>query len=436
MDDYNPATLSEARNEYSIRLINILSPLVIEGLKSIYQEAWELCLTNDEKDKYLMTFQNFLTRVPKWNQDIIEGETKRILAKSGCTYLEDLLACVHITQLKILTSIRVATKQKKIDIAVPKLGDFIHKVYIACARKLYTSIYLFETGVEPLQRQKNMREAETVCKECILNVIRDNMPVEKILRAYMDETVEEEVVMVESKREDAVVTNKAAEEKKGDKVDKEHAVTVAKTAGSQETAEEHTDLPPPKPPAAIVETEVSAVAAPTAPKGPEPPTSSPTVTPPAAAAAATTSAPAEAATAAAPAKVPPTAAPAAAPVATPPAVAPAATPRSPGTSRLQFNDKDTVLSYDGQDKVTQLEKRPVQAVSAPKTAERLEAISAARHAQRRAEEEEEDDEESNMQSDKIKILSDAPPLKTDALDVQDLDKKASADQIPGVQVLY
>ncbi len=123
MDDYNPATLSEARNEYSIRLINILSPLVIEGLKSIYQEAWELCLSNDEKDKYLMTFQNFLTRVPKWNQDIIEGETKRVLSKSGCTYLEDLLACVHITQLKILTSIRVATKQKKIDIAVHSLKD-------------------------------------------------------------------------------------------------------------------------------------------------------------------------------------------------------------------------------------------------------------------------------------------------------------------------
>ena len=61
-----------------------------------------------------MTFQNFLTRVPKWNQEIIDNEAKRIVEQSKCNYLEDLLTCVHITQLKVLTSIRVATKQKKL----------------------------------------------------------------------------------------------------------------------------------------------------------------------------------------------------------------------------------------------------------------------------------------------------------------------------------
>ena len=46
----------------------------------------------------------------------------------------------------------------------------------------------------PLEYQKNMRECETICKECILDVIRDNMPVEHILRAYMDESIEEEII--------------------------------------------------------------------------------------------------------------------------------------------------------------------------------------------------------------------------------------------------
>ena len=46
----------------------------------------------------------------------------------------------------------------------------------------------------PLQYQKNMRECETICKECILDVIRDNMPVEHILRSYMDESIEEEII--------------------------------------------------------------------------------------------------------------------------------------------------------------------------------------------------------------------------------------------------
>ena len=38
MDDYNIPSLTEAKNEYSIRLITILTPLVIEGLKSILKK--------------------------------------------------------------------------------------------------------------------------------------------------------------------------------------------------------------------------------------------------------------------------------------------------------------------------------------------------------------------------------------------------------------
>ena len=53
---------------------------------------------------------------------------------------------------------------------------------------------MFETDIAPLTQQKNFRECETICKECILNTVRESMPVEKILRAYMDETTEEEIV--------------------------------------------------------------------------------------------------------------------------------------------------------------------------------------------------------------------------------------------------
>ena len=125
MDDYNVNVLSEAKNEYSSRLVTILTPLMIEGTKSIFEEACKLCNDNDEDEKYLMTFQNFLSRVPKWNSTIIEEETKRIVTLSQCNYLDDLLTCVHITQLKILTSIRVSQKQKKIDIDIEPVNSFI-----------------------------------------------------------------------------------------------------------------------------------------------------------------------------------------------------------------------------------------------------------------------------------------------------------------------
>ena len=194
MDDFNVSALHESKNEWGSRLITILTPLIIDGYKSILDESIKLCRDNGENEKYLMTFQNLISRIPKWNTQIIETEKKRICHKSGCTYLEDLVTCVHIIQLKILTAMRVGQKQKKIDINIPKLDDFIHKIYINVARKIYKNVYLFEINIQPLQVQKNYREIEIIIQECILNTLRESIPVEAILKAYMDETIEEDVV--------------------------------------------------------------------------------------------------------------------------------------------------------------------------------------------------------------------------------------------------
>jgi hypothetical protein len=193
MDDFNVSSLHESRNEWSSRLVTILTPLIIDGYKSILNEAIKLCNENGEMEKYLMTFQNFISRIPKWNATIIETERKRICEKSGCNYLVDLVTCVHIIQLKILTAMRAGQKQKKIDIKIPNLDDFIHKTYINVARKIYKNVYLFETNIQPLQIQKNYRELEIIVQEGILNTLRDSIPVEAILKAYMDETIEENV---------------------------------------------------------------------------------------------------------------------------------------------------------------------------------------------------------------------------------------------------
>lgn len=192
MDDFVLSNLYESKNEWCARLVTVLTPLVVDGIQSIFNESWKMCLDNNEMGKYLMTFQNLLTRVPKWNSNILEEERKRIIERSGCNYLEDLISCVHIVQLKVLTCIRVGNKQKKIDISIPKLDHFIHKVYVNVARKVYTNVYLFEKNIGDLQVQKNRRELEVMIQECILTSIRESIPTEAIIRAYMDETVEEE----------------------------------------------------------------------------------------------------------------------------------------------------------------------------------------------------------------------------------------------------
>jgi hypothetical protein len=212
MDDFVISNLHEARNEWCSRLVSIFTPLVSEGLRSIFNEAWKLCVETDEASKYLMTFQNLLSRIPKWNSVIVEEERKRIIERSGCNYLEDLITCVHIIQLKVLTSIRVGNKQKKIDIAIPKLDSFIHKVYIHVARKVYSNVYLFEKNIAPLAVQKHMRELEVIIQECILTAIRESIPTEDIIKAYMEEAVEHEEEIVIENLDEPVLPPKEEEE--------------------------------------------------------------------------------------------------------------------------------------------------------------------------------------------------------------------------------
>lgn len=199
MDDFVLSNLNESRNEWCSRLVGVLCPMIMEGIRSIFNESWKLSSDNNEIEKYLMTFQNLLCRVPKWNATIIDDERRRIIEKSGCNYLEDLITCVHVIQLKVLTCVRVGARQKKIDISIPKLSDFIHKAYINVASKVYRNAYLFDKHASPLQQQKYNREFEVIVEECLLKTIRDSIPTEAIVRAYLDESVEqEEEIIIEN----------------------------------------------------------------------------------------------------------------------------------------------------------------------------------------------------------------------------------------------
>jgi hypothetical protein len=231
MDDFVLGNLQESRNEFCARLINILTPHIAHGLKSIFDEAWKLCIDNEEAPKYLMTFQNFLMRVPKWNVAIIEQEATRIVERSGCGHIEELITCVHIIQLKMLTCMRAGSKQKKIDISIPKLADFIHKVYVNVARKMYSNVFLFEKNKHHLQIQKHNRQVEIIIKECILNTVRESIPIEHLLKVYMeDEFIEEDTEVVDTEEiisQDPIIEEETEEEQQQEEALQEQAVASA-----------------------------------------------------------------------------------------------------------------------------------------------------------------------------------------------------------------
>ena len=374
MDDYSVTSLTESKNEWCARLVNVMTPAVINGLRSIFDEAWNLCSEEDEEEQYLKTFQTFLSRVPKWNPEIIETERKRICEVSACGYLEDLITCVHVIQLKALTCIRVGQEQKKIDLQVPSVDNFVHKVYINVARKVYTNVYLFEKDIAPLQIQKHNRELEVIIKECIMNSIRDSMPIEDILKSYLAETTEEEVTTTEEiiekpapEPEPAVAQkdDKSSEEKKSDdkSSDNNNNNSNDSTSNSEDGARTSE-------PVITIDTfdDVAAEATNDAKTPPAPKPSSSMVT------------------------------------------------ESAPRDKISFTDTDRAVDGSG------IESK----INAPKDIPRLEKISKEAHARRKAEEEEDDDDEGP--------LSIGEEVRLEIADIHDINRKIEIQPPPALDI--
>jgi hypothetical protein len=107
----------------------------------------------------------------------------------------------------------LTTKQKKLQITIPKLDHFLHRTLTECARILWSNTYLFSPGAPSLERQRNLRQIETLLYDGVLQSIRGMLPVKNILREYLHEEEggsddEEE----EAEGEEAAAASAAAEE--------------------------------------------------------------------------------------------------------------------------------------------------------------------------------------------------------------------------------
>ena len=56
---------------------------------------------------------------------------------------------------------------------------------------------MFQLDITSLEQQKNNREFENIVQISIMNTVRDNIPIDKLLRQYIDETQEIDVVKKE-----------------------------------------------------------------------------------------------------------------------------------------------------------------------------------------------------------------------------------------------
>lgn len=179
--------LIETKNEYTTRLTNILAPLVFEGFTSIYKDALKIANEND----VLKIFQTCLKAIPKWNQDLINKETSRILSESNSVeWLEKLIKATIKANIIVLTYnpyLKTQPQVKQEDYNNINTASFIHMVYIECAREFYNNPYLLYHIYPPIDIKRNQRESLNLIKECIKEALRKLLPYKHILNIYLGE---------------------------------------------------------------------------------------------------------------------------------------------------------------------------------------------------------------------------------------------------------
>jgi hypothetical protein len=182
---------AEAKGEYTKQLCQYIVPALQKYFLDLLEDAKS---KEPDQKRLLLQFQKLLEEVPEWNKDKVLRETTALATSTQCDYLDELLTAVFIAHTKVLSAIRLTTKQKKLNITIPKLDHFLHRTLTECARLLWSNTYLFSPFVPSIERQRNLRQFESLLYDGVLQGIRGMLPVKNILREYLnpDEEAEEE----------------------------------------------------------------------------------------------------------------------------------------------------------------------------------------------------------------------------------------------------
>lgn len=198
MPHFHERNIVEIKNIYTTFLVNIIAPLLYEGIKSLYENAKHVDTKAKNAEKtdpsvvnpgILKIFQLCLKNIPRWNSHLIDTETKRIKEQCKCSeWFDDLLKAVVKSYIILLT---YSADAKSCDIVNNKLHEtvdvnfFIHNCYIECAKIFFNYPEIFYHEYSTLEIKRNQREAIEIIKKAIEEAIKNMLPIKMILQEYL-----------------------------------------------------------------------------------------------------------------------------------------------------------------------------------------------------------------------------------------------------------
>jgi len=186
--DNNLAILVEAKKEYTDKLCELMAPLMIDVFHKMFQEASTL----SGNRKVLQMFQKLLKEVPNWSNAMSKQHTDTIVNK--CSWFGDLLAAVFVSHVKILSSVRLRSGNKKLSLKLPTNEVFVQTCYNNAARDMYNDPYIFGEVQSEYTRDKELFKRFS---DTIETTIKELIPVQHILQTYMNQDAGQDEYAVE-----------------------------------------------------------------------------------------------------------------------------------------------------------------------------------------------------------------------------------------------
>ena len=174
--------LIDATKEYVGQLTDILAPYVVNHLVGLYMAAQK-----QAPKAHTLTFQNALRAIPQWNSNTVQQHTADIQNKYS--FLGDLIAACFVAYVKILSSVKLHQQKPNIRLKLPTNDAFVHKVYIHTAREFYAT---------PALLRADRAVKVGIIRAAVEASVRDMLPIEDILKAYLGNTVDSEENIVPS----------------------------------------------------------------------------------------------------------------------------------------------------------------------------------------------------------------------------------------------
>lgn len=198
----------EIRREYTEHLVDLLGPLIYEGLKNIYETAMILARDAGKVESTLTVYQECLQNISEWSDKKIITETNRFRQSCGISQgqsrvsqspkanygvLDDLVKAVIKSNILLLChSNEISSDVARLFYDTFRTESLIHQCYIECGKEIHNQPFLFyfDPGAGKVDYMRNQVIVMRKVEDGIMRATRKIMPLNLILKEFLINTYE------------------------------------------------------------------------------------------------------------------------------------------------------------------------------------------------------------------------------------------------------